>query len=81
MKNKKAVAFLSGSAGELDWILPILDHLSNLQFEIKEDFCFINSSYGEIKLKISSFINIFLSPYNDSTWSHLNIIHISISGP
>ena len=35
MKNKKAVAFLSGSAGELDWILPILDHLSNLQFEIK----------------------------------------------
>ena len=34
-ENKKTVAFLSGSAGELDWILPILDHLSNLQFEIK----------------------------------------------
>jgi hypothetical protein len=35
MKNKQVVTFLSGSAGELDWILPILDYLSKLQFEIK----------------------------------------------
>ncbi len=35
VKNKQAVAFLSGSAGELDWMLPILDYLSKLQFEIK----------------------------------------------
>ena len=43
--------------------------IDNLQFEIKEDFCLINSIYGEIKLKISSFINIFLSPYNDNTYA------------
>jgi len=35
MKNKQVIAFLSGSAGELDWMLPILDYLSQLQFEIK----------------------------------------------
>ena len=35
MKNKQVVVFLSGSAGELDWILPILDYLSKLQFKIK----------------------------------------------
>ena len=35
IKNKQAVTFLSGSAGELDWVLPILDYLSKLQFEIK----------------------------------------------
>lgn len=35
VKNKQAVTLLSGSAGELDWILPILDYLSKLQFEIK----------------------------------------------
>jgi len=35
MKNKQVIAFLSGSAGELDWILPMLDYLSNLRFEIK----------------------------------------------
>jgi len=35
MKNKQVVTFLSGSAGELDWILPILDYLSKLQFKIK----------------------------------------------
>ncbi|MDC0509316.1 hypothetical protein OAO31_03375 [Gammaproteobacteria bacterium] len=34
-KSKQAIAFLSGSAGELDWILPILDYLSKLEFEIK----------------------------------------------
>ena len=35
IKNKQVVTFLSGSAGELDWILPILDYLSKLQFKIK----------------------------------------------
>jgi hypothetical protein len=35
IKNKQVVTFLSGSAGELDWILPVLDYLSKLQFEIK----------------------------------------------
>jgi len=35
VKNKQVVTFLSGSAGELDWMLPILDYLSKLQFEIK----------------------------------------------
>lgn len=35
IKNKQVVTFLSGSAGELDWMLPILDYLSKLQFEIK----------------------------------------------
>ncbi len=35
VKNKQAITFLSGSAGELDWMLPILDYLSKLQFKIK----------------------------------------------
>lgn len=35
IKNKQVVTFLSGSAGELDWMLPILDYLSKLQFKIK----------------------------------------------
>ena len=34
-KNKQAVTFLSGSAGELDWILPIIDYLSKVEFKIK----------------------------------------------
>ena len=35
IKNKQAVTFLSGSAGELDWMLPMLDYLSKLKFKIK----------------------------------------------
>ncbi len=35
VKNKQAITFLSGSAGELDWILPILNYLSKLEFKIK----------------------------------------------
>ena len=34
-KEKVAVAFISGSAGELDWMMPILDFLQNKQFNIK----------------------------------------------
>ena len=33
--SKTAVAFLSGSSGELDWILPILDLLLKKHFKIK----------------------------------------------
>ena len=35
IKDKTAIAFLSGSAGELDWILPIIDYLLNKGFNIK----------------------------------------------
>ena len=31
--NKTAIVFLSGSSGELDWMLPILDKL------LKKNFC------------------------------------------
>ena len=34
-KGQTAVTFLSGSAGELDWVLPILDFLLNKGFNIK----------------------------------------------
>lgn len=34
-KEKVAVVFISGSAGELDWILPILDYLLHKNFKIK----------------------------------------------
>ena len=34
-KKKVAVVFISGSAGELDWILPILDYLLQKKFKIK----------------------------------------------
>ena len=33
--NKTAIAFLSGSAGELDWVLPILDYLLKKDFNLK----------------------------------------------
>ena len=35
LKTKTAIVFLSGSAGELDWILPILDHLLKREFDLK----------------------------------------------
>ncbi len=34
-KEKVAIVFISGSAGELDWILPILDYLLQKKFKIK----------------------------------------------
>ena len=34
-KGQTAITFISGSAGELDWILPILDFLLNKGFKIK----------------------------------------------
>ena len=34
-KKKVAVVFISGSAGELDWILPILDYLLQKKSKIK----------------------------------------------
>ena len=33
-EQKTAIAFLSGSAGELDWILPIIERLSQKQLNI-----------------------------------------------
>ena len=33
--DKSAIVFLSGSAGELDWILPVIDSLINNRFEVK----------------------------------------------
>ena len=35
LKTKTAIVFLTGSAGELDWILPILDYLLKNQFDLK----------------------------------------------
>ncbi len=35
LKAKNAIVFLSGSAGELDWILPILDYLLKKDFDLK----------------------------------------------
>ena len=34
-EDKSALVFLSGSAGELDWILPVIDSLINNRFEVK----------------------------------------------
>ena len=34
-KSQTAIAFLSGSAGELDWVLPILDYLLKKDFNLK----------------------------------------------
>ena len=65
-KDKVAVVFISGSAGELDWILPILDYLLQKTFKIKiiflsrhalksveeNDMCneFINSKNNKIDI-------------------------------
>ena len=35
VKNKTCIVFISGSAGELDWILPILDFLLKKNFSLK----------------------------------------------
>ena len=34
-KGQTAITFISGSAGELDWVLPILDFLLNKGFNVK----------------------------------------------
>ena len=34
-ENQTAIVFLSGSAGELDWVLPILDYLIKKDFNLK----------------------------------------------
>ena len=36
--NETVITFISGSAGELDWILPILHYLLNRGFNLKVIF-------------------------------------------
>ena len=62
IKNKQAITFLSGSAGELDWILPILDHLSKLDFKIKIIFLTRHVQQSVVK---NSLLNDFINRPNN----------------
>ena len=48
--NKTAITFLSGSAGELDWLMPILSLILNQGFKLKIIFL-SNHVYLSIKKK------------------------------
>ena len=57
-KEKVAVAFISGSAGELDWMMPILDFLQDKHFKIKIIFLSRHSLKSVEKNKMcNDFIN------------------------
>ncbi len=66
-KNKQAVTFLSGSAGELDWILPMLDYLSKLEFKIK-------IIYLSRHVKKSVDNNLFLTNYINQSGNELETV-------
>ena len=62
-KEKVAVAFISGSAGELDWMMPILDFLQNKQFKIKIIFL---TRHSFKSVKQNKMCNDFISKKNSN---------------
>ena len=70
-KNKVAVVFISGSAGELDWILPILDYLLQKKFKIKIIFL---SRHALKSVEENNMCNEFINSKNN------NIETISLGG-
>jgi hypothetical protein len=70
-KKKVAVVFISGSAGELDWILPILDYLLQKKFKIKIIFL---SRHAFKSVEENNMCNEFINSKN------INIETISLGG-
>ena len=70
-KKKVAVVFISGSAGELDWILPILDYLLQKKFKIKIIFL---SRHALKSVEENNMCNEFINSKN------INIETISLGG-
>ena len=62
-KEKVVVAFISGSAGELDWMMPILDFLQNKQFKIKIIFL---TRHSFKSVKQNKMCNDFISQKNST---------------
>tara|TARA_B110000444_G_C18808152_1_gene581094 strand:+ start:220 stop:1515 length:1296 start_codon:yes stop_codon:yes gene_type:complete len=60
-KNRIAIVFISGSAGELDWILPILDFLQSKNFRIKIIFL---TRHALRSVKQNSMCNDFIKQKN-----------------
>ena len=60
-KEKVAVVFISGSAGELDWILPILDYLLHKNFKIKIIFL---TNHARISVKGNKMLDDFICQEN-----------------
>ena len=69
-KSKIAIVFISGSAGELDWILPILDFLLKKNFHIKIIFL---TRHALLSVEENSMCNDFIKQKNSK-------IQIIISG-
>ena len=70
-KEKVAIVFISGSAGELDWILPILDYLLQKKFKIKIIFL---SRHALKSVEENNMCNEFINSKN------INIETISLGG-
>ena len=62
-KRRTVVVFISGSAGELDWILPILDFLLKENFRIKIIFL---SRHALRSVKENAMCNNFINKKNDN---------------
>ncbi len=63
VKNRIAIVFISGSAGELDWILPILNFLLEKNFCIKIIFL---SRHALKSVKENSMCNDFINQKNNN---------------
>ena len=66
-KNKTAIIFISGSAGELDWILPILDFLLKKSFKIEIFFLTIHALRS---VEENNICNDFITQDNQSIQVH-----------
>ena len=61
IENKTVITFLSGSAGELDWVLPILDYLSKKNFNINIVFL---TRHARVSVERNSMLNNYISKKN-----------------
>jgi len=61
LKTKTAIVFLSGSAGELDWILPILDYLLKKEFDLK--ILFLTKHVSD-SVEANSMLNNYINQEN-----------------
>ena len=68
IENKTVITFLSGSAGELDWVLPILDYLSKKNFNINIVFL---TRHARASVEKNSMLNNYISQKNIQLEIHL----------
>ena len=68
IEKKTAITFLSGSAGELDWVLPILDYLSKKNFNINIVFL---TRHARASVEKNSMLKNYISQKNIQQEVHL----------